>query len=574
MKAFAALFATLDASTSTAHKVDAMQRYFAQAPAADAAWGAYFLAGGKPRQTVPTAVLIAAACDAAGIDEWLFDACYQAVGDLAETIAHVLPLRDSDETADNAGLAEWIEQRLLPLRGEAPALQAQALQSWWRQLDEAQVFLLVKLIGGAFRVGVSKLLVQRALAQAAGIDAKLVAQRMMGYTDARTAPSAARYHELLAAAPDAQRTVEGGQPYPFFLAHQLDLAPEAFDDKLGPPTDWLVEWKYDGIRAQAVKRGGRVWLWSRGEELVSESFPDALAPLAALPDGTVLDGELLVWPEGATQPAPFAVLQQRLNRKVLSARLLAAAPVRFIAYDLLEDGGVDLRALPQAQRRAWLEARLRGHAIVVSPLVLAHDWPAYAALRAHSRERGVEGFMLKHASAGYGSGRTKAEGTWWKWKIDPMTADGVLVYAQAGHGRRASVYTDYTFAVWNRAPADAHEAQAVVDAIERREPPADAAGGLALVPFAKAYSGLTDDEFRRIDRLIRATTIERFGPVRSVKPTLVFELGFEGIQRSTRHKSGIAVRFPRMLRIRDDKSPHEADTLATLQALIDLHQRS
>jgi DNA ligase-1 len=563
MKAFAALFTEIDASTSTARKVDAMQRYFAAAPPADAAWAAYFLAGGKPRQTVPTAVMVGTACDAAGIEPWLFEACYSAVGDLAETIAHVLPLRTDDTARDDVGLAEWIEQRLMPLRGQPPSVQAQALQRWWQQLDDNEAFLLIKLIGGAFRVGVSKLLVQRALAQAAGLDAKLVAQRMMGYTDARTPPTPARYAELLAP-PDAARPVEGGQPYPFFLAHQLDAAPHA----LGPSTDWLVEWKYDGIRAQAVKRAGRVWLWSRGEELVSDSFPDALQPLAALPDGTVLDGELLVWPDGATQPAPFAVLQKRLNRKVIGPKLLAEAPVRFVAYDLLEDGGTDLLALPQLERRARLEARVQGTPIMLSPLVDAADWPAYAALREQARERGVEGFMLKHRASGYGAGRTKAEGTWWKWKIDPMTADGVLVYAQAGSGRRASVYTDYTFAVWNRTPASAEEAHAVVDAIERRAPAQADDHALALVPFAKAYSGLTDEEFRRIDRVIRATTLEKFGPVRTVKPTLVFELGFEGIQLSKRHKSGIAVRFPRMLRIRDDKPLHEADTLDALRALI------
>jgi DNA ligase-1 len=391
---------------------------------------------------------------------------------------------------------------------------------------------------------------------------------MMGYTDARTPPTPARYTALLAAQ-DAQRAADGGQPYPFFLAHQLDAAPDAFEAKLGPAADWLVEWKYDGIRAQAVKRVGRVWLWSRGEELVSDAFPDASRPLAALPDGTVLDGELLVWPEGATQPAPFAALQKRLNRKVIGSKLLAEAPVRFVAYDLLEESGVDVRALPQIERRARLEARLHGTTIALSPLVQAADWPAFAGVRAQSRERGVEGFMLKHHAAAYGSGRTKAEGTWWKWKVEPMTADGVLVYAQAGHGRRASVYTDYTFAVWNRTPASAAEAQAVVDAIAQRAAVPDAADALALVPFAKAYSGLTDDEFKRIDRVIRASTIEKFGPVRTVKPSLVFELGFEGIQRSTRHKSGIAVRFPRMLRIRDDKPLHEADTLDTLRALIE-----
>jgi len=418
---------------------------------------------------------------------------------------------------------------------------------------------------------VSKLLVQRALALAAGLDAKQVAQRMMGYTDARTPPSAARFAALVAApAPAGDRcAADDGQPYPFFLAHALDAPVAEFDARLGLPGDWLVEWKYDGIRAQAVKRGGRVWLWSRGEELVSEAFPDALRALATLPDGSVLDGELLVWPEGATKPAPFALLQKRLNRKTLGAKLLADAPVRFVAYDLLEDGGADLRAQPQAERRAQLEQRLLGTAVTLSPLVGAANWADYAALRAQSRERGVEGFMLKHRGAAYGSGRTKAEGTWWKWKIEPMAVDAVLIYAQAGHGRRASVYTDYTFAVWSRAPASAAEAQAVVEAIARREPMASVdGGGLALVPFAKAYSGLSDAEFARVDRAIRATTLEKFGPVRAVKPTLMFELGFEGIQPSTRHKSGIAVRFPRMLRIRVDKPLHEADTLATLRALI------
>ena len=563
MNAFTALYNTLDASTSTGHKVEAMRRYFAQAPQEDAAWAAYFLAGGKPRQAVPTAVLRRTACAVAGIDDWLFDACYQAVGDLAETIAHVLPAADA---SDDAGLAVWAEDRLGPLRGQAPEAQADALRAWWRTLDAAQRFLLTKLIGGGFRVGVSKLLVQRALAQVAGLDAKLVAQRMMGYTDARTPPSPQRYAALLAPA-SQQAAADGGQPYPFFLAHALDAPAETFDERIGPSSDWLVEWKYDGIRAQAVKRGGRVWLWSRGEELVSEGFPDALVPLAALPDGTVLDGELLVWPEGAEQPAPFAVLQKRLNRKVLGKKLLAEAPVRFIAYDLLEDEGTDLRARPQHERRARLETRLSGSAVALSPLVHAADWLAYAALREQSRARGVEGLMLKHRASAYGSGRTKADGTWWKWKIEPMTADAVLIYAQAGHGRRASVYTDYTFAVWSRAPASAEEAQAVIDAISRREPAKE--DGLQLVPFAKAYSGLTDEEFKRVDRAIRATTLEKFGPVRSVKPTLVFELGFEGIQKSPRHKSGIAVRFPRMLRIRDDKPLHEADTLPALMALIE-----
>ena len=556
MRRFARLYAELDASTSTDAKVASLVRYLDEAPPEDAAWGVYFLAGGKPRQTVPTALLRATAVRLAGVPEWLFEESYQAVGDLAETIALVLPppTRQSD-----LGLAHWITERLLPLRGAPPEQQAAALAAWFDELPPDERFLLVKLIGGGFRVGVSKLLVQRALAQHGGLDAKLVAQRMMGWTDARTPPSAARLQVLLAK--EAQPVLDAGQPYPFFLAHQLQAEPAS----LGPTADWLAEWKYDGIRAQLVRRAGQVWIWSRDEELVTERFPEVVAKAQALPDGTVLDGELVVWKDGA--PAAFQLLQQRIGRKTLTKKVLAEAPVDFIAYDLLELGRQDQRALPQWQRRERLEALLAGGLFLLSPIVSGQAWADLAVQRAGSRQRGVEGLMLKHREAGYGSGRTKAEGVWWKWKVDPMTVDGVLIYAQAGHGRRASVYTDYTFAVWNRAPRDAAEAQAVVEAIARREPARPEA--LQLVAFTKAYSGLTDEEFRGVDARIRATTLEKFGPVRSVKPTLVFELGFEGIQRSPRHKSGIALRFPRMLRIRDDKPLHEADTLQTLQALLD-----
>jgi DNA ligase-1 len=307
---------------------------------------------------------------------------------------------------------------------------------------------------------------------------------------------------------------------------------------------------------------------------VTERFPEIEALARALPEGTVLDGEILVWKEEADpetgelrgRPAPFALLQQRIGRKNLTKKILAEAPVSFMAYDLLEQDGQDLRGLPQRERRARLEAVLAGTAFRVSPVETAPSWLEFARRRASSRERGVEGFMLKRLDAAYGTGRTKAEGLWWKWKIEPMTVDCVLVYAQPGHGRRSSVHTDYTFAVWSRPPADREEAEAVVQAMARKEPPRP--GELQLVPFAKAYSGLTDEEFRQVDALIRRTTIEKFGPVRSLKPTLVFELGFEGINRSGRHRSGIAVRFPRMLRIRHDKPLHEADSMLELERLL------
>ena len=562
MKHFAALFTELDSTTSTNAKVQALQRYFAQAPARDAAWAVYFLSGGKPRQVVKTAKLRALACEMAGIDDWLFDECYQAVGDLAETIAYVLPL---DFEPTDVGLAEWIENRLLPLRGLADEEVALQVKAYWRELDSRGRFLLIKLVGGGFRVGVSKLLVQRALAAHSGVDAKRIAQRMMGYADAKVLPSIQKFEALVAQPVEGVLDLmDAGQPYPFFLAHQLDATLEHLDSKLGAVANWQVEWKYDGIRGQIVKRAGQVWVWSRGEELVTERFPEIVALAQGLADGTVLDGEIMVW--SGTAPAAFAVLQQRIGRKTLGKKILQDAPVTFMAYDLLELGGQDIRMQPQSQRRAQLEQQLSATRFKLSPIEQLASWAEFAVLREQSRARGVEGFMLKRVDAAYGTGRTKADGLWWKWKIEPMTIDCVLIYAQAGHGRRASLYTDYTFAVWSRPPLNADEAQAVVQAIEKREPARD--GALQLVAFAKAYSGLTDAEFKQIDSVIRKTTLEKFGPVRSVKPTLVFELGFEGINASPRHKSGIAVRFPRMLRIRTDKPLHEANTLPDLKVLL------
>jgi DNA ligase-1 len=557
VKAFADLYAELDASTSTLHKVDALERYLRGAAPADAAWAVYVLAGGKPRQAVPSRVLRDAAREAAGLPEWLFDESYLAVGDLAETIAHLLP---PPGALEDAGLATWMSERLPSLRGAPAEDMKAALCGWWSTLDWNGRFVLGKLITGGFRVGVSKLLVLRAIARVAGLDEKLVAQRMIGYTDARAAPDAARFLALLAP-PDAAApgAAVAGHPYPFFLAHPLQQPAVA----LGAPADWLVEWKWDGIRAQLVMRAGGAWLWSRGEELVTERFPEIdraarafASVLAPAGEGVVLDGEVLAWDAQAARPLPFAVLQKRVTRRTTTPAVLRAAPAAFVAYDLLEWRGEDWRARPQAERRAMLESLVAAAPVpglALSPRVVADNWDALAALRAGSRERGVEGFMLKRLASAYGVGRTKADGgDWWKWKVDPFSVDAVLVYAQRGHGRRASLYTDYTFAVWDRAADGA-------DASQR-----------ALLPFAKAYSGLTDDEIRRVDAIVRRTTVERFGPVRSVTPTLVFELGFEGIARSPRHRSGIAVRFPRMLRWRTDKRVEDADTIDALRALLPL----
>jgi DNA ligase-1 len=539
MREFARLFAELDETTATNRKLEALQNYFSHAAPENAAWAVYFLAGGKPRQAVPSKLLRQYAIEYAGLDEWLFDECYSAVGDMAETIAHILPppAKHSD-----VGLAEWMEQRIGPLRGADPATIREALFTYWNELDARERFLFVKLIGGGFRVGVSRLLVTRALAAIAAVDSKLIAQRLMGWTDGKVAPSPAGFLKLIAAQSDEEHKLRGGQPYPFFLAHQLQGEPAA----LGERGNWQVEWKYDGIRAQLVRRGGQNYLWSRGEDLITERFPEIAA--IRLPEGTVVDGEVLVWNEEAAAPAPFADLQKRIGRKTLSSKLLAELPAVLVAYDLLELDGVDTRALPQHERRALLETLVQGAdqaPLRISPLVEGESWDDLARLREQSRSRSVEGMMLKARDAQYGVGRTKDVGTWWKWKIDPYAIDAVLIYAQSGSGRRASLYTDYTFAVWDHNEG------------ERK-----------LVPFAKAYSGLTDAEIAQVDNTIRRTTVEKFGPVRVVRPTMVFEIGFEGIALSSRHKAGIAVRFPRILRRRDDKAVEDADTLDTLKGLL------
>lgn len=545
MNAFAKLYTILDATTSTNARLAALQAYFGSTPAQDAAWAVYFLAGGKPRQLVPTKVLREFTQQAAGIPEWLFDECYHAVGDLAETIALLLP---ESGKGDDQGLAVWMNTRLLPLRSADPVALRASLKESFDLLDSHGRFVFAKLITGSMRIGVSKLLVTRALAAVAGIDPKRMAQRLMGYTDRVAEPSAAAFEALLAPVSDADVEFAAGQPYPFFLAHPLQADVAAFESVLGPVASWQVEWKWDGIRAQVVQRAGSAWIWSRGEELVTDRFPELATMAESLPPGTVIDGEIVVWEAG--RACPFARLQKRLGRKNVTTAVLREQPVVLLAYDVLEWQGKDWRQRPQHERRVALEEIVdtANHpTLQISPLLHEASWTALAACRNQARDRGVEGLMLKARDAHYGVGRTRDVGVWWKWKIDPFRVDAVLLYAQPGHGRRANLYTDYTFAVWSGPPGD-----------ESR----------ILVPFAKAYSGLTDEEIRQVDAIVRRTTVEKFGPVRSLRPTLVFELGFEGISPSPRHKSGLAVRFPRMLRWRHDKPLEEADSLDTLKMLL------
>ena len=532
MQRFAALYRDLDRSTATLDKRAALIAYFRDAPAADAAWALWLLSGGKlsgggASKIANTRELRDWIVAETGLADWLVDDCHDHVGDLAETLA--LLLDDPAQPSADVPLSEWIEQRLLPVSGQDVELRRAVVVGAWRTLDFDERLLFNKLLTGALRVGVSQRLVQQALAEMSGVDIARIAQRMIG----AWTPSPGFLGELLS---NEELAGDRQQPYPFFLASPL----EADVDTLGPVEDWLLEWKWDGIRLQLIRRAGEVALWSRGEERLDGRFPEIEQAAASLPPGMVIDGELLGWREGDT-PLPFTALQTRIQRRKPGAKTLADTPVRVLAYDLLEHEDEDLRAQPLAVRRALLDRLLARHGdprIVLSPEVRVDDWSHAARVREGARERGVEGLMLKRRDSPYQSGRRR--GDWWKWKIDPLTVDAVLVYAQSGHGRRSTLYTDYTFALWD---------------------------GDTLVPVAKAYSGLDDKEILRLDQWIRAHTLQRFGPVRSVPAEHVFELGFEAVNRSTRHKSGLAVRFPRILRWRHDKPPSEADRIETLRAL-------
>lgn len=540
MRRFTALVDALDRTTRTTEKVDALARYFADAPPADAAWALYVLTGRTVKRAVSGARLRGWMVERSGHPDWLVEESYSAVGDLAETLALLHPPTDADgRGGTDHPLHHLMEERVLPLRNMEEAEARRAVLDTWAGLDARQRFVWNKLLTGAFRLGVGRKLAVRGLAKATGLPPSLLAHRITG----AWSPTPDDFARIVA--PESSEA-DPGRPYPFFLAHPVDDDAGGVES-LGPREAWQAEWKWDGIRAQLIKRVGEVLVWSRGEELVTPWFPELADAAAVLPDGHVLDGEVVAWGDDGVRA--FGDLQRRLNRSRVGARLLTQVPVRFLAYDLLEAGGVDLRERPLAERRQALEAVIRGSDIPrghggapvlgLSPVIEAPGWADLAALRSTARERGVEGLMLKRRESPYRVGRPR--GDWWKWKVEPFRVDGVLLYAQRGHGRRASLHSDYTFGVWD---------------------------GETLVPFAKAYSGLTDAEIREVDRWVRRHTVERFGPVRSVEPALVFELAFEGIRRSTRHKAGVAVRFPRMTRWRRDKPPAEADTLETVRALL------
>lgn len=528
MQRFADLYEVLDRTQSRNTMIAAMADYFAQTPPEDAIWAVYFLSGRRPKRLISTVRMREWAAREAGIPDWLLEESYTIVGDTAETIALLLPETESGRL--EKPLHYWVEERLLPLRDRDEDEQRAELVRIWKSLGRWERFVWNKLITSGLRVGVSQKLTVRALEKATGVDRDVLTHRLMGHWT----PSAAFYEQLTARdTTDADKS----RPYPFLLAHQVDAAPH----DMGPRADYQAEWKWDGIRAQVVKREDEVFIWSRGGELVTDRYPEVSKAAAHLPNGVVLDGELLAWKDGAV--LPFGMLQKRIGRKTLPKKLRERVPISFLAFDLLEHDGSDIREQPLAARRALLETLFengtRSPSIRLSAKIDASTWDQLAAVRAASRDRKTEGLMLKKKSKPYEVGRPK--GNWWKWKVDPYTLDGVLLYARRGSGRRATRYSDYTFALWE---------------------------GDTLVPFAKAYSGLTDDEIEEVDRIVRRSTVERFGPVRSVEPQLVFEIAFAGVRRSNRHKCGVAVRFPRMVRWRRDLTPEDADHLAQLQTLL------
>jgi DNA ligase-1 len=548
MKEFAALYLELDATTRTLDKIAALKRYLQKSEPADAAWAVFFLTGRTLPKVVGSGRLRQWAAQEAGIEPWLFQECYDAVGDLAETIALILP---PPTQRREEPLRWWVETMLEPLHDRDEEEKRRAVIEAWRSLDASERFVWNKLLTGAFRVGVARRLVVRALAETLAIAPDVIEHRLMGLWR----PEPEFFTRLTQTEGEEAQTAARVRPYPFCLAHALETAsamlasPLGRNDSvgliqaaLGPVDQWVAEWKWDGIRGQWIKRQGVHALWTRGEELVTDRYPELAAIADRLPDGLVLDGELLPWRDN--RPLAFGVLQTRIGRKHVTKSVLKTAPVIFLAFDLLEWDGEDWRERPLEQRRARLAevvARVdRAELLRLSPRVEASSWEELALRRAEARQHGAEGLMLKRRGSPYRVGRVK--GDWWKWKVDPLTIDAVLVAAQRGSGKRASLYSDQTFAVWDDQGR--------------------------LVPIAKAYSGLDDHELKEVDAWIRAHARESFGPVRSVEPVLVFELGFEGLQRSSRHKSGVATRFPRILRWRRDKRPEQADNLATLLELL------
>lgn len=530
MRQFAELVMQLGSSTKTNDKLEALVQYFSQADAKDRVWVIAIFSGRRPKRAVNTTQLATYAVELMQLPFWLFEESYHTVGDLAETIALLLP--ENENGIKNTHPLHYYIEQLKALEKQTEEARKNFIVNAWREMNFAERFVFNKLITGGFRIGVSQKLMVNALAKTLHMEPSVIAHRISGNWD----PSSVSFEELLS---EHTANTDRSKPYPFYLAYAV----EEDVQKLGNPKDWQAEWKWDGIRGQIIERHGELFVWSRGEELMTEKFPEYHSLQDVLPDGIVMDGEII--PAVDQKPLPFALLQTRIGRKNVTKKQLQEAPIAFFAYDLLEYNGEDWRNKPLEERRVKLEeivAAAHHPALLISPIVPFDDWEELARLRESSRELGAEGFMLKRKNSTYQVGRKR--GDWWKWKIDPLTIDAVMVYAQKGAGRRSNLYTDYTFAVKD---------------------------GDKLIPFTKAYSGLTDKEFAEVDAFVKRNALEKFGPVRTVKPELVFEIAFEGIAASNRHKSGVALRFPRISRWRKDKKPNEINTLEDLKKMLEVY---
>lgn len=530
MKEFAQLITSLDQSNKTNDKVNALKSYFLSANDQDKIWTLALFTHRKPKRTVNTSLLKEWVTEWAGIPDWLFQESYHVVGDLAETISLLMASIDLEKKEIDNPLSYYIKT-LIRLRDKSIEEKKAELQLIYQELDQQERFVFTKIMTGGWRVGVSQNLITKALSEAFQIDKATIAHRLMG----DWSPQNYSFQELIL---EESRNDLASRLYPFYLAHPIGT--EEIQKNLNP-NEWQAEWKWDGIRGQIIKRNDEVFIWSRGEELVTEKFPELAEMAKNLPDGTVLDGEIIAYENG--EPLSFGVLQTRIGRKNITKNLIKKAPVVFICYDLMEYQGKDIRTVILSYRNQLLNELISE---ITHPILLASesiefsDWNDLMEIRKKSRSLKTEGLMLKKKDSIYEAGRKR--GSWWKWKIAPLTVDGVMIYAQKGHGRRADLYSDYTLAVWNENE---------------------------LIPFAKAYSGLTDAEMKKVDAFVKKNTKEKFGPVRTVKPELVFEIAFEGIQASNRHKSGIALRFPRIKRWRQDKPISEANKLSDLQELLE-----
>ena len=530
MKAFAQLITKLGTSTKTNEKLEAISHYFATATDADKVWVIALFSGRRPKRVINSGFLSLWCMELAQLPAWLFEESYHTVGDLAETIALLLP--DPPGQTDTHHSLSYFINKFIELEKAGEAEKKAFITGSWMEMDMDQRFVFNKLLTGNFRIGVSQKMIVNALAKTVQLEPSVIAHRIAGNWD----PVSISFDELLS---EEATTADFSKPYPFYLAYALEADPAT----LGAEEEWQAEWKWDGIRGQLIKRNNEIFVWSRGEELMTDKFPEYHSLNELLPEGIVLDGEII--PSIDKKPLPFALLQTRIGRKNVTKKHLQDAPIAFFAYDILEYEGRDQRQEPLEKRRNLLEeivTRIDHPVLLLSPVINFSSWEQLAQLRTTSRDMGSEGIMLKKKSSVYQVGRKL--GDWWKWKIDPLVIDAVMIYAQKGHGRRSNLYTDYTFAVKD---------------------------GEKLVSFAKAYSGLTDKEFGQVDAFVKRNSLEKFGPVRTVKPELVFEIAFEGIAASNRHKSGVALRFPRINRWRKDKKPDEINTLDDLKKMLEIY---